>query len=205
MTLLARRWRHVKLTSMATKRRAPIEQLREAGRMAKEMLIERGIQTKESTIDKIIADKKSPMLPGIPAYLPHAWTIKATQRIMRDLIIIWREECKGNKVKMEDITLFWKFCVKELHRQEKAFAKEEKEMSILIKATKEVPVLKDIFSPTRKKENAHAIQQFLVDSFAVGIVVEQNHSTSEYLNWFLDWTEALHTYWTKSKKKLKKV
>lgn len=186
---------------MTKKKRAPIEQLREAGKIARQMLIDKGIHSKESLIDKILADSKAPMLPGIPAYLPHEWTIKATQRIMRDLIIVWIEKCGKDKKKRENITEFWKFVVKELHKQEKVFQKEEAKMKASLRNSKYIPLLKDVFMPTRNKENTHAIQRFLIDSFAVGIVVEQNHSTSEFLNWFLDWTQNLYTYWVRPKKK----
>jgi hypothetical protein len=188
---------------MAKKKRAPIEQLREAGRVARQMLIDKGIHSKESVIDKIVSDAKAPMLPGIPAYLPHEWTIKATQRIMRDILVIWKEECGDDKKKANDITEFWKFIIKELHKQEKIFVKQEREMSELIKVSKEIPVLKDIFAPTRNKDNIIAINRFFVDSFAVGIVLKKNHSTSEYLMWFLDWTQDLHEYWIRPDKRKK--
>ena len=187
---------------MAKKRRAPREQLQEAGRIARQLLIDKGIQSEESIIDKIVAEGRV-TLPGIPGYLPHEWTIKATQRIMRDLLVIWKEECGTDKKKADNITEFWKFVVKELHKQEEVFAKQEKEMSNLISVAKDVPVLKDIFAPTRKKENLNAITRFFVDSFAVGIVLKKNHSTSEYLMWFLDWTQDLHEYWIRPDKRKK--
>jgi hypothetical protein len=189
---------------MVKKRRAPIEQLREAGRIARQMLIDKGIHGKESLIDKIVADSKAPLLPGIPNYLPHEWTLKASQQIMRDLVYIWVEKCGDDQEKKDNITDFWKFIVKELHALETQFAKEEKDMGRLIKTTKDVPLIKDIFAPTRMKENTHAMLQFIVDSFAVGIIVEKNHTTAEYLNWFLDWTEELHTYWVRPSKRPKK-
>jgi hypothetical protein len=186
---------------MPAKRRAPIEQLREASKIARQMLIDKGIHSKESMIDKIVKDAKAPMLPGLAPYLPHEWTIKATQRIMGDLVIIWAEKCKRNKKRMENITEFWKFVVKELHTMEEKFATEEMLMGEAIKKQKDVLLLKDVFSPTRKKENLHAIHRFIVDSFAVGIVLKQNHATSEYLNWFLDWTQDLYEYWIQPKKR----
>ena len=222
---------------MAKKRRLPIEQLRESGRIANEMLIERGIIAKESVIDKILADSKAPKLPGIAPYLPHEWTLKASQRMMRAILIIWIETCRREagdiildwerenglpptrrmnillrksevayEKKAENITLFWRFVVEELTVMEKKFEKEEKAMgktidSLLERSVKNVPVMKEIFLPGRKRENTKALLQFLVDSFAVGIIVEKRDSTSEYLNWFLDWTQDLHRYWVKPERR----
>jgi len=192
---------------MAKKRRAPIEQLRAAGQMARELLIARGIQAKDSIIDKIIQDTKSPTLPGIPAYLPHEWTIKATQQIMRDVVIMWKEECGANNTKAENITLFWLYLQNQLSLQEANFDKEYKAMSRLMKSMKETPVLRDIFSPLRKKENLYAIHRFIVDSFAVAVVVKRYDTTSDYLNWFLDWTQDLGLLWVRpdKRKKFKRV
>ena len=208
-----------------TKKRAPIEQLREAGRAAHKMLIDRGIIAKESVIDQILKDSKSPKLPGIPAYLPHEWTIIASQRIMRDLVVMWKaktesvalEDYKIKKKKgyvakiivdtkkREDITEFWKFCLVSLKDQEKVFAKEKKAMPAKLaemeKKVGGVPVLKDVFSPMRKEENLNAIQHFLVDSFAVAIVVKKHDTVTDYLNWFLDWTQDLHFLWVKPAKR----
>lgn len=186
---------------MATKKRLPIEQLREAGETARKMLIEKGIITKESSIDRLLKDEKAPVLPGIPAYLPHQWTIQISQRMMYDLLVIWKNECKKKNLYPENITDFFKFLVKELRRQEKKFKKEMDEMPDLVKTMDEVPVLKDVFSPMRKKESSNAIQRFFIDSFAVAVVLKNTESVSDYANWFLDWTQELYNIWDKSKQK----
>ena len=189
------------------KKRPPIEQLREAGKIARQMLVKRGIITEESVIDKILAEDNAPTLPGIPSYLPHRWTIKATQQIMRDIVILWRDECGDDLSKQENIHRFWLFAQKELYAQAKKFGKESKSMRKAMESMKEVPVLKDVFSPMRKKENAEALHRFIVDSFAVAIVVKHHDTTSDYLNWFLDWTQDLETLWIqpKRRKKFKRV
>lgn len=179
------------------KKHAPREQLRAAGKIAKEMLIKRGLRAKDSVIDKIITDSKAPILPGIPSYLPHEWTLKATQQILRDIVILWKEECRNNDEKIENITLFWHFAREQLYQQEKIFAKQTDAMPKLIESMKEIPVLRDIFSPLRKKENIQAIHRFVIDSFACAIVIKQHHTTSEYLNWFLDWTQDLAALWVR--------
>lgn len=188
---------------MSRKRRAPIDQLRAAGRIADKMLRDKGILAQESVIDKIVADKKAPLLPGIPHYLPHEWTLKAAQRIMRDLVVIWVEKTANNKHRRDNITEFWKFVVKELKAQEQVFTREEAAMLENVKQmdtkVEKVPVLGEIFSPMRKKQNVQAIRHFLVDSFAVAVVLKEKHSVGDFLNWFLDWTQDLHELWVKPK------
>lgn len=166
------------------------------------MLIDRGILAKESVIDKMMHDKEAPKLPGIPPYIPHAWTIKSAQQIMYDLLIIWKDENKDrNDKRVDDITEFFKFVVKYLRAQESEYNKEMVNMPKLMKALKKVPVLKDIFSPMRKKENVKAIHHFFIDSFALAIALKNNHTVGEYAGWFLDWTESLHRIWVKPEEK----
>ena len=186
---------------MAKKKRLPIEQLKEAGKQARQMLVKKGFITEESTIDKILKKDKAPTLPGIPAYLPHQWTIQASQRMMMDLLVIWKNECIKNNTYAEDLTGFFKFVIKELRRQEKKFEKEMNDMPKLLKSMKEIPVLKDVFSPMRKKESMHAMQRFFVDSFAVGIAIKNLQSVSEYANRFIDWTQELYAIWQKPEEK----
>lgn len=182
---------------MAKKKRAPIEQLRAAGKVARQMLVDKGIIAKESIIDQIMKLDDAPTLPGIPAYLPHQWTIKAAQRMMFDLLIIWKDECKDDVKKAENVTEFFKFVIKELRMQEKKFTEEVGEMSKFIQSMKDVPVLKEIFSPLRKEQNIKAIHRFFVDSFAIAISLQNNHTTSDYANWFLDWSQDLYALWVK--------
>lgn len=182
---------------MRKRKRLPIEQLREAGRIARQMLVDRGELPQESIIDQIMKLDDAPTLPGIPSYLPHQWTIKAAQRMMRDLLIIWKDECRGDGKRAENITEFFKFIITELRKEEKRYDKEMKKVPKIIESMKDVPVLKDIFSPMRKKESMKAIQRFFVDSFAVSVALKNNYSTSDYANWFLDWSQDLYILWVK--------
>src|ERR1035441_9020977 len=182
---------------MAVKKRLPIEQLREVGKKAREMLVTKGILSKNSVIHKVLKDKNAPILPGIPAYIPKGWTIQVAQIIMRDFLIQWKEECKKKRYNVEDISTFFKFIVKESRRQERKFKREMDRMPSLIKAMKDIPVLAEVFSPLRKKETMHAMQRFYEDSFAVAIILKNATTVSEYANWFLDWTNDLFTTWTK--------
>ena len=182
---------------MSTKKhRAPREQLLEAGRIAKQMLQEKGIEAKKSILDEITQLEGAPVLPGIPYYLPHRWTLKKSQQIMYDLLLLWKDKCgEDEKKDPENITQFFKFLVAELRKQEKEYDEEIRRMPKLIESLKNVPVLRDVFFPVNKKDTVHAIQRFFLDSLAVAIVVKNNHSTSEFANWFLDWTEELYKLW----------
>lgn len=182
---------------MAKKKRAPIEQLRQAGKIAKEMAIKRGLRTENSVIDDILQNANAPKLPGIPSYLPHEWTLKAAQRIMYDLLVMWRDETKEDAKRAENITAFWTFVIQQLRAQEKVFDEEMKDMPRLVKMSATAPLLKDIFGPMRKKENVKAIQHFFVDAFAVSIVIKSNVCVSDFVNWFVDWTEELYKFWIK--------
>lgn len=183
------------------KHRAPQEQLIEAGNQARRMLRERGIEAEELLLDAIMKEDGAPILPGLPPYLPHRWTIKAAQRMMYDLIILWKDHCGKNQDKLNNVTEFFRFVIKELRKQEKVYAREESRMPKLLKSLKVVPVLKEVFSPMRKRENIAAMQRFFIDSFAVSVIVKNNHSTAEYANWFIDWTEDLHKLWTRAEQK----
>lgn len=186
------------------KKRLPIEQLREAGLVARQMLKDRGIISKESFIDDLMSKRTSPLLPGVPGYLPHRWTIIATQKMMTAFIFQWIQKTsanrKGNDLKRENVTEFFIFVVKELKSIERKFKKEVKEQPEFIKNMKTVPVLADIFGPLRKRDTIKAMERFFVDSFAIAIVLKQNHSTSDYCNWFLDWTLELDKIWGEKEK-----
>lgn len=188
---------------MTKKRRAPIDQLRAAGRIAKRLAVERGLIAEHSVIDQLIQSKDAPTLPGIPSYLPHQWTLKAAQRMMYDLLIIWKDECKDEPMRAENITEFFKFVVNELRQKSEKYEKENENVPKLLKSMKTVPVLKDIFSPMRKKESSEAIHRFFIDSFAVAIAIKNNHTTSEYANWFLTWTQDLYALWVKPEERSK--
>ena len=177
------------------KKRLPIEQLKAAGKAAKEMLVKRGIEAEHSIIDDIVGTENAPKLPGIPPYLPHRWTLSAAQRILYDLLIMWKAESKEED--RDNITLFFQFVVAKLREQEVEYNKELVQMPKTFKEMEEgnIPVIKDIFMPMRKKENLKAIQRFLIDSFAVAIILKRHESVADYSNWFLDWTQDLFLLW----------
>jgi hypothetical protein len=127
--------------------------------------------------------------------------------MMFDLLLLWKKECRGNRARTENLTEFFKFVVKEMRAQEKKFEAEMNAMPTLLKSMKEIPVLKEVFAPMRKKENSKAIQRFFVDSFAVAIALKKKECTSDYANWFLDWTQELYLLWLspEDRKKFKRT
>jgi len=89
------------------------------------MLQEKGIEAKKSILDEITNTEGTPMLPGIPYYLPHRWTLKKSQQIMYDLLLLWKDQCGQDKKKdPENITQFFQFIITELRKQEKDYDRE---------------------------------------------------------------------------------
>ncbi len=183
------------------KRRLPIEQLREAGREAERLLRERGIHTAESAIDRILAENKI-MLPGIPAYLPHRWTLQLSRQYMKDIVKLWIDKNKGSQKKQENTTQFFSFLVKQLNEIEAIAQKEVDEMPRILKAMhdRKLPVHK-VFSSWQRLETTQAITRFMVDSFAVSMVVKEHYQTTQFVEWFMLWTIGLDAYWVKNEKK----
>lgn len=200
---------------MKKRQRLPIEQLRAAGKAAQEMLVKKGLAAPDSALEKIRQMKDAPMLPGMPEYLPHVDTLHLAQRIMYDLLVMWKAEClktptyyikvgrskrKMTEGRIDNVTEFFKFVVKEMRAIEKLLKKEMDAMPPLLTKLEAVPVMSDILRPLGKYENTRAMLRFLVDSFAVAVVLKQKHSTAEYADWFLGWSEQLENLWQKPKK-----
>lgn len=183
------------------KKHAPIKQLKEAGKEAERMLRERGIHTEDSSIDRILRENKV-VLPGIPAYLPHRWTLKESRRYMRDIVKLWIEKNKGNQRKQENTSAFFSFLVKELTALEDAAQKKVDKVPAIIKAMKDknIPVYR-VFSAWQILETTQAITRFMVDAFAVSMVVKEHSSTTQFAEWFMTWTEKLEEYWAKNEQK----
>lgn len=185
------------------KKRPPIKQLIQAGKMAQKMLIEKGLQAKDSQIDRILLEKNSPPLPGVPSYLPRKDTLRASRNIAFDLLIMWKEKTMKNKDRMENVSEFFTFAVKRLQFYEDKALREhkaiEKEIKEFVKGTKEAPVLGTIFDPLEKYETTSAIIRFFVDSFAVAIMVKNTETTGQFAEWFFTWTEKLEDLWPSDK------
>lgn len=179
------------------KHRAPIEQLRIAGEEARQQLIKRGIISSQNL--EVETAKRHPglILPGIPAYLPHKWTIKSSQRIMYDIFKMWQFKNKDSK-KVDDLASFIEFCITEMNHQEETAKKKMKTQEKLLNKLKSVPVLAKIFEPMNTYETIKGIKKFFVDSFAVSVIVNgEVHTTGEFADFFFTWTDKLYTIWEK--------
>lgn len=179
---------------MTEKKHAPRKQLIEAGKEAQRMLVERGIHTKESAIDRILKENKV-VLPGIPAYLPHRWTLQESRRYMRDILKLWVDKNKGNQKRQDNTNAFFAFLVNELTGLEEDAQKKVDATPEMLKSLKKNVLVSRVFSPMRLLETTQAITRFMVDSFAVSMVVKEHHTTTEFAEWFMQWCSDLDNYW----------
>lgn len=180
------------------KKHAPIEQLRAAGEEARRKLIERGVMTEENTVERLMKDRPKLVLPGMPSYIPHKWTIKASQRMMYDLLRMWQSKVSKTKDRRveEMLPQFIEFSITEMKRQEDIAKKKMDSMPAIFKHLKEIPVIGKIFEPINHYETAKVMNKFFVDSFAVAIMVKgKKVSVSSFAEFFVDWTEELCTIW----------
>lgn len=182
-----------------------LDQLKEAGKQATEMAIHKGLISRDSRIDAIEKDPQSPKLPGIPAYLPHQWTIEAAKRIMFGLLREWQFKNKKNDALQENVAMFITFTVKRMREEEERINKELRKTPELIdkidKKNKNIPTLHEVFTPLRKKESIKGIHHFFVDAFAVNIMVKRNDSTTDFVEWFFPWCDQLYQLWVRKDQK----
>ena len=186
---------------MAEKKHAPITQLKEAAKEAERMLVERGIHTPTSAIDRILKENKT-VLPGIPAYLPHRWTLMDSRRYMKDILRLWVEKNKSNQKRQDKTEAFFAFLVNELTKLEDEAQKKVDGMPKILKSMHNVKIpVHRVFSAWQLLETTQAITRFMVDSFAVSMVVKEHHTTTEFAEWFMKWSMELEDYWIKREQK----
>lgn len=186
------------------KKHAPIEQLRETAKVAESILRDRSIHTKESAIEQIEGQRQI-MLPGIPPYLPHRWTLAAARKILANLVIIWVEKTRGDKKRQEDHREFFRFLLEEMAKIEQRSQNEVNKMPPFIKALRGTVLLHKIFKPMQEVETTHSMTQFLVDAFAVAVVLKEHETVADFVYWFDDWTRAMDRYWAKREQKDVKI
>lgn len=186
---------------MNEKKHLPLKQLKEAGAEAERMLRERGIHTAESAIDRILAENNV-VLPGIPAYLPHRWVLQEARRHLKDIIRMWTERARGSEKRQENTQDFFRFIVKELNEIEAIAQDKVDKMPKILKAMNDIniPVYKAM-SAIQQLETTQAMTRFMIDSFAVSMVVKEHHTTTQFAEWFMEWTMELEAYWVKREKK----
>ena len=185
------------LKNTPPRRRLPIEQLKNAARVANNMLIKKHVMHKDNMLERIARDPMAPLLPGLPPYLPHKFTIDAARQAIFILLREWSELHKGNEAKQENASNFFYFVVKRMSMEERKFKSQMKKVKKNIDDKKEESMtLYQIFSPMRKHQHTIALNKFFIDSFAVFVIVKGKSSTTEYAEWFLgEWTLRLMLLW----------
>ena len=178
------------------KRRPPLAQLRLAAEHARKMLFAKNIVSDRSILEKLVDNPEAPILPGIPPYLPNRWTLDAVRQMIMDITKKWVTKCQGIPEKQEHIEPFFRFAIKCIEDEERKWRGKVRAADI---STKD-GIISDIFSEVRHLETANAMKKFIVDSFAISVIVKSNDSVSSYLEWFIeDWTPKLNKLWTKQK------
>lgn len=169
------------------KRRAPHKQLIEAGREARRILEERKIilPAGQSAVDRIHSMPGAPILPGIPSYIPFPWTINATKRIVYDLGRAWMAE-QTNDVTKNNGTEFFKFVLEGMNRPKSVVAT----MMAKTVAAKEYDQ-----KHLSRNETIDALKKFLIDSFAIAVIVKTHTDVAAFLEWFLHWSDSLIKLW----------
>jgi hypothetical protein len=186
------------------KKRLPIEKLREAKKVADEMLKKKGAITQESYIDFISKDPTAPPLPGLVPYLPHEETLAGCQIILARIAKSWVMENKETPENIDRIDDFFRFVLKRLKEEEDKFQKQHNKIDRYIKMRRKLKykTLDKIFASSRQLSTTKAITKFFVDSFAVSVVTKQNTDTSTYVDWFLnEWTPSMMKLWKNDKEK----
>lgn len=169
------------------KKHAPLKELKKSEAFAKEILRERGfiLPKGNSAIDTILHSKNAPTLPGIPAYLPYPWLINATRRIIYDLGREWQAVKKDAK-EADNIAGFIRFVIGRLN---------EEEAKAVFDVHETVRKKEYDFKYLHRRDSVKGVRRFIVDSFAVSVVVKSNADTAVYLEWFYEWTERLLQFW----------
>lgn len=169
------------------KKHAPIKQLKEAGEEARKKLVARGVLSADNLVSMTAKKHPDLILPGMPSYIPHKWTIKSAQRIMYDIFKMWQfknkvaldsPEYQDSIKKTDHLSSFIEFCIKEMNYQEEIAKKKMDTQGSMIKHMKRVPVLGNIFKPVNEHETIKAVKKFFVDSFAVSIIVKGEATTT---------------------------
>lgn len=181
------------------KKRQPIAQLREAGKVAFQLLVEKHVVHQKNVLEEISKDASSPILPGMPSYLPHRWTIDASRKAMFVILEEWLKETDGKEELQEKASDFFFFVVKRMKLKEREYRMDMKKTEYnIFRDMKESRLISDIFSPVRKHQTAKGLNKFFIDSFAIFIIVKGQGNTTEYAEWFLgEWTLSLYQLWTK--------
>lgn len=162
------------------------------------MMVNKGISHKDNFLEELAKTSSATLLPGMPSYLPHKWTIQASQNAMYVLLRDWKDLHKEDEVMQDNISEFFKFVLKRMQAEERKYKKEIRATHSMIRQLRTAPLLSEIFSPMRKRQTVNGLHKFFVDVFAISVINNANGSTSEFAEWFLlDYTPALYKLWSK--------
>jgi hypothetical protein len=185
---------------MSKRKRAPHDQLIEAGKQARDILADRGVIKKDhhSAIASILQNPNAPILPGgggspvsPQPYIPRPWTIHATRTILKDIGRIWQIEVANDDVRKNNGLEFFKFILEELNHP-------NTKLNTAIKNTVDQQQYDQ--SLLSRKETIEAVKRLFIDSFAIAVIVHAYTDTADYLEWFLYWTDQLLNQWPKDQR-----
>jgi hypothetical protein len=182
------------------KKRPPMMQLKEASDIAKKMLVKKRISSEKNIFEKMADLSNPPKLPGINPYLPARWTLDAARQMILIITKEWVKKNKGDVDKQEKIEPFFRFAIKQIENEERKFKSRmyKDKMKQLDDAESKDWTIAKIFSTLNQVQTANAMKKFIVDSFAVSVIVKTNDDVSSYLEWFIDdWTPRLNELWNK--------
>lgn len=166
------------------------------------MLIDRRVTQSENVLEKLTQDSGKSILPGIPSYLPHRWTIEASRNAMFSILRDWTELTKKDLKKQERISDFFRYVISRVEDENRKYKKETKKAKKELHAMEtQDRILSEIFSPLRKLQTARALMKFYIDSFAIFIIAHEKETTTDYAEWFIgEWTPALYDMWSSKNK-----
>jgi hypothetical protein len=177
---------------MPPKKHAPVNELKQAAKEARKILAQKKIilPDEQSAIRTVLETKGAPPLPGLQPYLPFVWTLNIAKSAMFLISKDWLRESRQNPLLTENVTEFFKYVVKRLDNEIKK-ADENIKTTVFLKQYN--------FKTLHQKEAAEGLKKFIVDSFAIAVIVKKNDSVSDYITWFDDWTTRLYLLWQKEK------
>lgn len=169
---------------MADKKHAPIGKLRDAARLADEILKDKGLVQKQSVIQEIEGQRDALVLPGPPGrrYIPPPWVINNARRVLYDVCLMYKNDVKEGKAGSKSIDDFFRYC---------AGVMRDVEVEARRKIAQTVREKKYDVKLLHYKDAAAGIKQLLIDSFAVSIVLKQNTDVANFVEWFMEWTERI--------------
>lgn len=182
------------------KRRAPIRQLHEASKVARQMLIDKRIDSKDNLLQRLSQMPNAPKLPGLPPYLPRKYTLDWARVVMTIIVKKWLDANKGKagKKRQENIREFMVFAIRRLED-------EERKWTLRLRSTNleevEGETIAKIFAPMQAKETAERLKIFIVDMFNKSNIITQNGTVSEFLDEFDADTLKMMDLWKKNDNK----